>query len=194
MRNDQESLLPNLLAAGIRRWTDTEIGIVNSGQLLAGLAVGDVTAGELHAICPSPINPCRMRLQGVHIKAALEQSLTHEFIEKAIRGFGFRGVTLGTLAVDGMAIEVEPDRAGEWAIAAIYVGDQLLVEEREYEVGTLDMFTFGVGYESLKLGSDIQYFLPEFIRDVLAHELQSKDAIEAASKNRWRQRKGKAAT
>ncbi|EFM10193.1 metallophosphoesterase [Paenibacillus curdlanolyticus YK9] len=194
VRNDQESPLPNLLAAGIRRWTGTEIGIVNAGQLLAGLAIGDVTAGELHAICPSPINPCRMRLLGVHIKTALEQSLTREFIEKAIRGFGFRGVALGTLAVDGLTIDVEPSEQGEWSIIAVHVGDEPLVEEREYEVGTIDMFTFGVGYESLKLGKGIQYFLPEFIRDVLARELQSNEAIQSAAALRWRQRKGRAAT
>src|SRR5690606_3965532 len=54
-RTERESPLGNLLAAGLRRWTDAEIGIVNAGQLLGGLALGDVTAGELHALCPSPI-------------------------------------------------------------------------------------------------------------------------------------------
>jgi len=184
VRTDRESPLPNLLAASLRSWTQAEIGLVNSGQLLAGLAIGDVTAGELHAICPSPINPCRMRLSGAQIRTALEQSLHTEYIDMAIRGFGFRGEVLGTLAVDGMRLEVEHAPSGQPHLAAAFVGDELLVEEREYVVGTIDMFTFGVGYLSLKQGKDIRYYLPEFIRDLLADALRNSDAIEEASRER----------
>ncbi|GMK41701.1 putative metallophosphoesterase YunD [Paenibacillus sp. CCS19] len=192
-REDQESQLPNLLAAGIRRWTNADIGITNNGQLLSGLPLGDVTAGDLHAICPSPINPCRLKLLGTHIREALQQSLRDEYITMPIRGFGFRGNVLGTLAVDGMSVEAEYDRQGQLQLAAIYVDGDPLVDDREYSVGTLDMFTFGVGYLSLKQGSDIHYFLPEFIRDVLAEELQNPAAITAASHARFVIR-GRAAT
>jgi 2',3'-cyclic-nucleotide 2'-phosphodiesterase (5'-nucleotidase family) len=192
-REDQESSLPNLLAAGIRGWTKADIGIINNGQLLAGLPIGDVTAGELHAICPSPINPCRMQLLGRHIREALQQSLRDEYITMPIRGFGFRGSVLGTLAVDGMTIEAEYDRQGQLHLSAVYVDGELLIDDREYSVGTLDMFTFGVGYLSLKQGNDIQYFLPEFIRDILAVELQDPAAIERASLARFVIR-GRAAT
>lgn len=192
-REDQESQLPNLLAAGVRRWTNADIGITNNGQLLSGLPIGDVTAGDLHAICPSPINPCRMKLQGRHIREALQQSLRDEYITMPIRGFGFRGNVLGTLAVDGMTIEAEYDRHGQLQLAAVYVDGDPLVDDHAYSVATLDMFTFGVGYLSLKQGSDIQYFLPEFIRDVLAEELQKPEAIAAALSARFVIR-GRAAT
>ncbi|PWW01159.1 2',3'-cyclic-nucleotide 2'-phosphodiesterase (5'-nucleotidase family) [Paenibacillus cellulosilyticus] len=192
-REDQESPLTNLLAAGIRRWTKADIGIANNGQLLAGLPIGDVTAGDLHAICPSPINPCRMRLLGRHIREALQQSLRDDYITMPIRGFGFRGSVLGKLAVDGMTIEAEYDRHGQLQLSAVYVDGDPLVDDREYSVGTLDMFTFGVGYLSLKQGTDIEYFLPEFIRDILAVELQDTASIQNASLARFVIR-GRAAT
>ncbi|MFD0716444.1 bifunctional metallophosphatase/5'-nucleotidase [Paenibacillus sp. GCM10027626] len=185
-RNGQESPLANMLASGLRRWTGAEIGLVNAGQLLGGLAVGDVTEGELHALCPSPINPCRMKLTGQAIKEALEQSLLPDYIEKPIRGFGFRGSVLGTLAVDGLAIAWNPAREPDQKIVAIEVNGQPLEAEREYIVGTIDMFTFGIGYESIKTGTDIQYYLPEFIRGVLAEQLKSSTAIQDSHLTRWR--------
>lgn len=192
-RDDQESQLPNLLAAGIRRWTKADIGITNNGQFLSGLPIGNVTAGDLHAMCPSPINPCRITLRGEYIREALQQSLCAEYIAMPIRGFGFRGNVLGTLAVDGMTIEAEYDSQGQLHLSAVYVDGKPLIDDREYSVATLDMFTFGVGYLSLKQGTNIQYFLPEFIRDVVAEELLNPEAIAAASEARFVIR-GRAAT
>lgn len=182
---ERESPLGNLLAAGLRRWTDAEIGIVNAGQLLGGLAAGDVTEGVLHALCPSPINPCRMQIAGKHIRAALEQSLLPEYIEKPMKGYGFRGKILGTLAVDGIEIELSCDAPVLERIRAVTVGGRPLEDERLYTVGTIDMFTFRAGYLSLSLGNELRFYMPEFIRDVIAHELQNSAAIEQASIWRW---------
>jgi len=181
----RESPLSNLLAAGIRRWTDAEIGLVNTGQLLGGLAVGDVTEGELHALCPSPINTCSMQLTGRAITEALEQSLLGEFIDKPIRGFGFRGSVLGTLAVDGLVVRWKAVGPPYGKIVSIEVNGEPLHPERLYKVGTIDMFTFGIGYESIKSGTCIKYYLPEFIRGVLASELQNTTAIANCRVTRW---------
>lgn len=184
-RAERESPLCNLLAAGLRRWTGAEVGLVNAGQLLGGLAAGDVTAGDLHALCPSPINPCRMKLSGADMRLALEQSLLGEYIERPIRGFGFRGLILGTLAVDGLEIRWNPDGPPLGKILSVTVGGEPLDEGRDYTVGTIDMFTFGVGYETIKNGGDIRYYLPEFIRDVLAAELRDAEALERCAVSRW---------
>ncbi|WP_245850648.1 bifunctional metallophosphatase/5'-nucleotidase [Paenibacillus herberti] len=176
---ERESPLANLLAAGVKEWTGADIGIVNAGQLLGSLPVGEISEGLLHSLCPSPINPCRMKLRGSLIREALEQSLLPEFIGKELRGFGFRGTILGTLAVDGLRIEWDPQREpGRKIIAIEYQGAEL-DDGLDYSVGTLDMFTFGAGYLPLKEGTDIQYFLPEFIRQVLAVELNKPHALES---------------
>ncbi|OCT11657.1 metallophosphoesterase [Paenibacillus pectinilyticus] len=172
-----ESPLGNLLAAGIRRWTSAEIGLVNSGQLLQGLKEGGLTRGRLLEICPGPINPCRMLLSGADIRQALEESLLDEFMEKPIRGFGFRGEVLGVLCVDGITVQVDATRPPYERILAVHVGEAELDLERSYLVGTIDMFTFGSGYLSLSRGQQIVYMLPEFIRDVLADQLQDEAAI-----------------
>ncbi|MFC5647631.1 bifunctional metallophosphatase/5'-nucleotidase [Paenibacillus solisilvae] len=184
-RAERESPLGNLLAAGLRRWTDAEIGIVNAGQLLGGLAAGDVTAGDIHALCPSPINPCRMKLRGTAIRLAMEQSLLGEFIDKPIRGFGFRGTLLGTLAVDGAEIHWDDAAEPYNKITSILINGQPFDDEREYLVGTIDMFTFGVGYETIKGGTEFRYYLPEFIRDVLERELQDSEALSDSHRLRW---------
>jgi 2',3'-cyclic-nucleotide 2'-phosphodiesterase (5'-nucleotidase family) len=62
----EESDLGNLLSAGIRKWVDADIGIVNAGQILQSLMPGQVTKEHILHLCPSPINPCRMFLKGRH--------------------------------------------------------------------------------------------------------------------------------
>ncbi|MNN70944.1 hypothetical protein D3C81_1868370 [compost metagenome] len=57
--------------------------------------------------------------------------------------------------------------------------------EKTYIVGTLDMFTFGIGYERLKMGSDLEYMLPDFLRDLLRIELQTAGAVDQCFKLRW---------
>ncbi|WP_169085364.1 bifunctional metallophosphatase/5'-nucleotidase [Paenibacillus sp. PL91] len=184
-RIDRESPLSNLLAAGLRRWADAEIGIVNAGQLLGGLAQGEVTAGELHALCPSPINPCRMTIAGTDIRAALEQALLPEFINKPIKGYGFRGEVLGTLAIDGLSVTYDSTRPPMSRIIKAEVNGAPLADERIYTIGTIDMFSFKAGYESLANAVQFTYYLPEFIRDVIADQLLNFSAIAECRQVRW---------
>ncbi|MDQ6418320.1 bifunctional UDP-sugar hydrolase/5'-nucleotidase [Paenibacillus sp. LHD-117] len=184
----KENPLANLLAAGLRRWTNAEIGLVNAGQLLGGLAKGDVTAGELHAICPSPINPCRMSIRGSKLRTALEQSLMDSYIHKPIKGFGFRGEVLGTLAIDGMTVTYDMDRPDLDRIMQIVVNGEAFDDDRLYAVGSIDMFSFKVGYESLAEAESFQFYLPEFIRDVIERELDHSESLMSCRENRWHRR------
>ncbi|MDF2834721.1 MAG: metallophosphoesterase [Paenibacillus sp.] len=185
---ERENPLSNLLAAGLRRWTNAEIGLVNAGQLLGGLALGDVTAGELHAICPSPINPCRMSIRGAKLRTALEQSLTESFVSKPIKGYGFRGEVLGMLAMDGMTVEYDGSRPPMDRIVSIRVNGEPFDDDRLYEVGSIDMFSFRIGYETLAETVSLRYYLPEFIRDVLEKELRHEPSLTGCLERRWIQR------
>ncbi|MNJ35738.1 bifunctional 2',3'-cyclic nucleotide 2'-phosphodiesterase/3'-nucleotidase precursor protein [compost metagenome] len=186
IRYDHESPFGNLLAQAVRRFTGSDLSIVNSGQLLSGLPAGEVSEGMLHACCPSPINPCRMNLKGEHILYSLEQSLLPEIADKQIFGFGFRGKQLGGICVDGLEIIYDPAAAPFHKIVQASVQGVPIVPEGVYAVGTLDMFTFGIGYESLKLGSEMEFMLPEFLRDLLRIELQTAGAVESCFYNRWK--------
>lgn len=184
---EEESPLGNLLSAGIKKWTHTDIAIINSGQLLQSLLPGSITQEMILELCPSPINPCRMRLAGRHILDAVEQSLLVENCRKRIQGFGFRGSVLGHLCLDGIIVYYDPEAPPMQKVKRLLVGNEQVPLEldRLYSVGTLDMFTFGIGYPSLKEGVDIEYYLPEFIRDVLTAQLRDQNELKRSFRPRW---------
>lgn len=180
-----ESPFGNLLAQAVQRFTGADISIVNTGQLLGPLPEGEITVGMLHALCPSPINPCIVKLKGRDLRTALEQSLTNEFCEKVIWGYGFRGNFLGSLAVDGLKILYDPVVMPYDNSIAVFVEGVPLEDEREYNVGTLDMFTFGAGYETIAKGKDAIFLLPHFLRDLLWMELKRPNSLEECMVTRW---------
>ncbi|MBP1934634.1 bifunctional metallophosphatase/5'-nucleotidase [Ammoniphilus resinae] len=182
---ERESPLGNLLAKGIRDWVEADISLVNSGQILFSLPKGPVTKKDLLQICPHPINPCKLQMPGSVLKDVLEQSLDEENIYKQIKGFGFRGSVLGWMCVDGMFIQYNQDLPKGKRILRIDINGRELEENRLYSVGTIDMFTFSWIFPHFKESKDIHYYLPEFIRDILSKELQSKDALLRSSYKRW---------
>ncbi|WP_164491597.1 bifunctional metallophosphatase/5'-nucleotidase [Staphylospora marina] len=184
----EETPFPNLLADALLDWTGADLALVNNGVLLHSLQAGPVTRGDLHRACPHPINPALVRVRMSHVRRALEESLLDEFKDMPLRGFGFRGRVLGTLAVAGMEVIVDP-RAKPYArVTEMRSGDRALSEDEEVKLATLDVFTFGAGYGSLKEGELIRYFLPEFLRDVLAARLAKPNATDKAKIRRWKQR------
>jgi len=70
-------------------------------------------------------------------------------------------------------------------IQRILFAGSLLEPQQEYLVGTLDMFTFGGGYGLIGEGREIEYFVPEFIRDILAFFLPDSRFIEEGLVTRW---------
>ena len=102
-----------------------------------------------------------------------------------IRGFGFRGERLGTINVSGLQVEYRPEADPYRKIRSVRVGDKQLVKDRKYQVASVDMFTFGVGYFELQNGGDVRYFLPEFLRDVLAWRLQRPGSVQDCLVPRW---------
>ncbi|WP_223068466.1 bifunctional metallophosphatase/5'-nucleotidase [Paenibacillus caui] len=182
----EESAFANLLAQSVRRFTGSRISLVNAGQLLGDLPEGEISEGMLHELCPSPINPCRMKLKGKYILQSLEESLLPEMTQKPITGFGFRGKVLGPLCTDGMEIVYDPQREPYHRIIQASIQGVPIEPEIDYDVGTLDMFTFGIGYKGLALGTEKTFLLPEFLRDLLRMELQTAGAVESSWLPRWK--------
>ncbi|KFZ40717.1 MULTISPECIES: bifunctional UDP-sugar hydrolase/5'-nucleotidase [Thermoactinomyces] len=181
-----ESPFANLLADGIRDWVGADVALVNSGQLLCDLPKGTVTLEMIHQTCPHPINPVLVEISGRDLKNALEESLLAEFQQKPIRGFGFRGEILGTLSVSGIEVRFDPRRKPYQKITSIRFGEKgEWKEEETYLVGMIDMFIFGAGYLSLKNARLIKYFLPEFLRDLLAYQLKKPVAVERCKERRF---------
>ncbi|KMJ58852.1 5'-nucleotidase [Bacillus sp. LL01] len=163
------SIFPDILAGKLREWCHADIGMVNAGVLLDGLEAGDVTLEMLHRICPHPINPCRVTLTGEELREVVQQALHPEMEQLRIKGLGFRGEVMGRMAFNGVRFDQEPISDGSVQITAIYVGGRHLKSSDTVTVGTIDMFTFGRMYPSIIRAKEKKFFLPELLRDVLAH-------------------------
>lgn len=181
----QESPFGNLLAQSLRYFTKCELSMVNAGQLLGSLHEGEISRGDLHSLCPSPINACVLKLKGSDIRFTLEQSLLPEFTKKKITGYGFRGKVLGSIALDGVEVLYDSRRIPYDRIIEVRVQGEPLIDIKEYIVGTIDMFTFRVGYERIADGKDTRYIMPEFIRDILCIELQRPGSLDESYEARW---------
>lgn len=150
------SALGELLAQGLAAWCDAEVSVIPSGVLLEGLPSGRVTLNMLHRICPHPINPCLLTLDGATLIRFLHDVHEEAFTTMHVRGLGFRGTVLGAPVVHGLE-----RRQGRY-----YLQGRDIVASKTYRVATVDMFTFGPLLPYLA-NQTKRYFMPELLRDVL---------------------------
>ncbi|WP_059105880.1 bifunctional metallophosphatase/5'-nucleotidase [Shouchella shacheensis] len=152
-----------LLCDELVNWCECQLGMMSSGVLLETLHAGELTYGDLHRICPHPINPCVVELTGAELKSTIERAHTDEIRELELKGFGFRGKVLGVTLFTGFDIELSP--SGN--VMDIRVFGEPLKKEKTYLLATLDMYTFGFLFPDIAAAKKKEYFLPEFLRDVL---------------------------
>ncbi|MFD1737732.1 bifunctional metallophosphatase/5'-nucleotidase [Bacillus salitolerans] len=170
----KQSILPEILAGALKEWCKAEIGMVNAGVLLDSLRAGDLTVGELHRICPHPINPCKVILQGDELKEVILQAATERMEKLEMKGFGFRGKVLGKMIYDGIEFDTTSLTDGLPHVRNIRINGQPIEAEREYVIATLDMFTFGRLFPEIMNAKYKEYYLPEMIRDLLKWKLRRK--------------------
>jgi 5'-nucleotidase len=167
----QPSVFPSLLAEAVREWCEAEIGMVNAGLLLGSLPKGKITIGDLHRICPHPINPCKVVLRGDELKEVILQAATPQMEQLKMKGLGFRGKVLGRMVYDGVNVETTLMEDGLPHVTSITIHEEPLDHDRDYVVATLDMFTFGRLYPEITHAKEKHYYLPEMLRDLLQWKL-----------------------
>ncbi|MBB4075216.1 2',3'-cyclic-nucleotide 2'-phosphodiesterase (5'-nucleotidase family) [Anoxybacillus voinovskiensis] len=163
-----------LLASALREWCGGDVGMVNAGVLLEPLAKGVVTKKDLHRICPHPINPCKVYLKGDELKEVILQAHTEKMKHLSVRGFGFRGKVMGEMVYDGVTLQTEKLADGTTHIRHIFIGGREIDPNETYAVATIDMFTFGRFYPEIQRAPNKIYYMPEFLRDVLAWKLSQR--------------------
>jgi 2',3'-cyclic-nucleotide 2'-phosphodiesterase (5'-nucleotidase family) len=166
----QPSGFPKLLAETLREWCHADVSMVNSGVLLKSLETGPVTLRDLHQCCPHPINPANVVISGECLLDVFHHAQEEKMIHFALKGFGFRGKVLGHMVFDNLTIVKDTTTLNE---NSLFIGGQPLQRNQNYTLATVDMFTLGQLYPAISSSSKIDYFMPEFLRDLLAWKLRT---------------------
>ncbi|MET3576359.1 bifunctional UDP-sugar hydrolase/5'-nucleotidase [Bhargavaea ullalensis] len=152
------SPLSKFFSQALRIHTGGDCAMYNAGIFLGGLKKGGVSRMDLHSLMPHPINPCIVRLSGAELEEAYELSLDPGWPEIRLRGLGFRGEVMGKM------IHHRLKRSED---GRLMVGGRPVRRDHTYRLATLDLFTYGFFFPEFKQVPK-EYFMPEFIRDVLA--------------------------
>ena len=163
----QDNELGLVLANALREWCEADIGMVNGGIIVDLLKKGPVTKGDLHRVCPHPINPCKVVLTGNEILDILMKSSTEAFQKFELKGFGFRGKRIGKLIFSGLTYDLQKGNP-----INVLINREPLETDQSYQVATTDMFTFGRLLPQVKEAPIKDFYLPEMLRDLLAWKLR----------------------
>ncbi|WP_068672817.1 bifunctional UDP-sugar hydrolase/5'-nucleotidase [Oceanobacillus sp. Castelsardo] len=159
----------------LREFTKADIGMLNSGLLLESLPAGKIAYKDIHRICPHPINPVTVELTGSEILEVIRVSLTKEFTEFQLKGFGFRGKVLGKMVFSGIEVVSNFHANGEEYVKTVLFPDGSELDTNQtYKLGTADAFTFGRLLPEIARSDTKHYFLPEFLRDLLVTTLEKQ--------------------
>ena len=162
------SPLTKILGEALREWSDADCSFVNAGLLLEGLPRGPVSKGDIHQICPHPINPCVVEVNGRELKEILMLSRNEEWPHIQVKGFGFRGKIMGVMHYD----QIEFKRTKNGIVKEIRVKGKKIQPDQTYKLALPDMFTFGHFFPSIQRSKQKEYLMPEFLRDILLWKLK----------------------
>ena len=160
----QETELSQILCRALREWCDADCAFINGGLILGPLS-GTVTAYDLLTICPHPINPCKIHLTGKELKEVLLETKDENWSHRQIAGLGFRGTIMGISVYDGITFNENN---------VIFINGKEINLEENYTLAIPDMFTFGHFFKEIFPNKKKEYFLPEFLRDLLKWKLEKQ--------------------
>jgi len=163
--------LIQLLTSGLRKWTKADCAMLNAGVLLNSWLGGTITDYQIHRICPHPINPCVIELTGDELLEVVRGAHVEELIHFPLKGFGFRGEVLGVFVFAGLDIYATILEDGHTFIQAVYMNGEPIERQKIYTLATADTFTFGDLFPAIRRAKNKEFFMPEFLRDVLKQTL-----------------------
>lgn len=160
----QVTEITQILCRGLREWCDADCALINGGLILDSLS-GTITSYDLLKICPHPINPCKLELTGSELKEIIFETSEENWQHRPLTGLGFRGTVMGITIYDQITFDENN---------AIFINGQALDLEKNYTLAIPDLFTFGHFFKDIFPKKKKQYFLPEFLRDILKWKLQQQ--------------------
>lgn len=167
----KETKIMRQLTEMVQHVTEADCAMLNAGLLIESLPKGDITAADIHRICPHPINLCVVTINGDELLEAVRASLTTEFMNLPLKGFGFRGKLLGRMIFSGIDVKTKVRKDGHEYVTDVLFQGESLQKNQTYTVVTADTFTFGRIIPEIAKSKQKHLFLPEFIRDLLTDTL-----------------------
>lgn len=158
----------------LMEWTKADCAMLNAGLLLDEFQPGNITWKDIHEICPHPINPCVVEISGDELLEVIRASITKEFMEYELIGFGFRGKVIGRMIYSGLDIVTAKHKNGQEYVKHVNFQGKTLENTKIYKIATADTFTFGRLLPEIAKSKTKKLFLPEYIRDLLAYTLKEK--------------------
>ncbi len=153
----------------LKDWTNADCAMLNSGILLHGFSAGVVSRKDVHSSCPHPMNPCVMEMTGRELLETVRMFEGRDFIDFELKGLGFRGKRIGKMIYANLTAETHDETD---FIEKIYIGGEDVDPHRVYHVATADTFSFPSLVPTIASVKEKHYFMPEFLRDVLAQSLK----------------------
>lgn len=172
----EQTPLIKALTNTLLTWTDADCAMLNAGLILHDLGPGNITKKDIHQACPHPINPCVVELQGDELMEVIRASITKEFMEYRLIGYGFRGKIVGKMVFAGLEIAIDEHKNKQEYIKSVTFKGEPLQSDKVYRVATADMFIFGNLLPEIVRAKTKILYLPEYMRDLLAFTLTEKIA------------------
>ncbi|WP_440857829.1 bifunctional metallophosphatase/5'-nucleotidase [Staphylococcus shinii] len=161
-RIDTITQTAHILAESIFEFTNADCTIINAGLIVNGIDAERLTEYDIHQMLPHPINAVRIRLSGLELKNIIIKSQKQEYLNEHAQGLGFRGNIFGGYILYNLGFIESESR--------YFINGELIHDDETYILGTIDMYTFGRYFPTLK-DQPTDYLMPEFLRDIFKEKL-----------------------
>ncbi|MBF0812756.1 bifunctional metallophosphatase/5'-nucleotidase [Staphylococcus xylosus] len=161
-KTDTITQTAHILAESIFEFTNADCTIINAGLIVNGIEAERLTEYDIHQMLPHPINAVRIRLSGRELKNIIIKSQKQEYLNEHAQGLGFRGNIFGGYILYNLGFIESESR--------YFINGELINDDETYILGTIDMYTFGRYFPTLK-DQSIDYLMPEFLRDIFKEKL-----------------------
>ena len=160
----EQNELANLTLDAISDFAGTDAAVLNAGLFMGDIDSGIVTARDLHQTLPHPIRVMKCTIKGKHLAdfAKEIQRIDDKMIAQPVKGFGFRGRVFGKMCLKGLSIE---NNEVKW------LGESI-AEEKDYELATIDYFSFLPFLNTLNRNSEQEFLFPQFLRTIVGNYLK----------------------